>query len=99
MVGNPINCERCGKFVGKGGKINILHNDYTGGSELIEALCERCYEGDKLREGEPANCDRCGRLIEKGGKFGILHDDYNEGFVLMEALCDYCCEVNEAEDA
>ena len=38
------NCSKCGRFVGKGGHLDVFYDDYNGGYEMGYPLCKRCYE-------------------------------------------------------
>ena len=38
------NCQKCGRWVGENGLIDVVYDDYNGGWELVEVLCERCLK-------------------------------------------------------
>jgi len=42
----PINCHKCGRFVGKNGKPDVIYDDYSGGWEIGYPLCEKCLKGE-----------------------------------------------------
>lgn len=40
-----INCSKCGRFVGKGGFIDVSPDEYNGSAlELGYSLCKRCLD-------------------------------------------------------
>ena len=44
----PLNCSKCGRFVGKDGFHDVFYDGYNGGFEVGYPLCKRCLdEGDK----------------------------------------------------
>jgi|GEM_PF-3593174 len=42
MKTRPINCYRCGRFVGKNGFIDVYYDDYNGGYEFGYPECASC---------------------------------------------------------
>jgi len=46
----PLNCSKCGRFVGKNGFHDISYDDYMGGWEVGYPLCERCLHEKRQKE-------------------------------------------------
>lgn len=38
----PVNCSKCGRFVGKDGFMDLCYDEYNGGWEMGYPLCGRC---------------------------------------------------------
>ncbi|WP_374713132.1 hypothetical protein, partial [Symbiobacterium terraclitae] len=45
----PINCSKCGRFVGKDGDPDVFYDDYNGGWEIGYPLCGRCLREKQAR--------------------------------------------------
>ena len=43
-------CCYCGRFIGSGGRIDIVYDDYSGGYEEGYSKCERCLEQERNDE-------------------------------------------------
>ena len=40
----PLNCSKCGRFVGKDGFHDVFYDGYNGGYEIGYPLCKRCLD-------------------------------------------------------
>jgi hypothetical protein len=40
----PLNCSKCGRFVGKDGFHDVFYDGYNGGWEIGYPLCKRCLD-------------------------------------------------------
>ena len=40
----PLNCSKCGRFVGKDGFKDVSYDGYNGGWEVGYPLCKRCLD-------------------------------------------------------
>lgn len=48
----PLNCSKCGRFIGKDGFDDVYFDDATGMLEIGYPLCKRCLDqqrADKQR--------------------------------------------------
>lgn len=48
MKTRPLNCCKCGKFVGKDGFIDVFYDDYSGGYEIGYPKCASCLKEQNL---------------------------------------------------
>ena len=39
-----VNCSKCGQFVGKDGRVDIMYDGYNGGYEMGYCYCARCLK-------------------------------------------------------
>lgn len=44
MKTRPLNCYKCGKFVGKDGFNDVYYDDYNGGYEIGYPECASCLK-------------------------------------------------------
>jgi hypothetical protein len=56
----PINCSKCGRFVGDDGYKDVFYDDYTGGWEIGFPLCKKCKNSEGVlddgNERKGSNC-------------------------------------------
>ena len=50
----PVNCARCGKFVGRNGDYNITFDWYNGCVDYGYPLCAKCLEKTEVKSGDEA---------------------------------------------
>lgn len=46
----PVNCSKCGRFVGKKGFMDLSYDYYNGGWEMGYPLCESCLEKERKKD-------------------------------------------------
>ena len=48
----PLNCSKCGRFVGKDGFHDVCYDPYTGGYEVGYPLCKKCLDLNNHKKQE-----------------------------------------------
>lgn len=49
----PLNCSRCGRFVGKDGFHDVGYDYYNGGYEVGYPLCKKCLDRSTQQQVQP----------------------------------------------
>lgn len=48
----PLNCSKCGRFVGKDGFYDVMYDHYNGWYEVGYPLCKKCLDRSNTKNTE-----------------------------------------------
>jgi hypothetical protein len=54
----PLNCSKCGCFVGKNGFHDVGYDYWNGGYEAGYPLCKKCLDRSKAKNAKPKQSNR-----------------------------------------